>query len=164
LPRPRTLSGRWRTHAARLYINRRRLGLSLACGTVAAVATAALLTGRLNIIDASTGPAPPSSATSFDAADADSQPGRPAGPTIPSGSRLLALDRDSLRLPVTVDDELEILGLVPDVTAMRSEVVSDRARVVAATEDVVLVLLTRDEAHRAAEIEAIGQLVVLGLD
>ena len=162
-PRPRTVTGRWRSRAVGLYVNRRRLGLSLAAGIVAAAATAVVLTGRVSSIATPAESAPTTSTPPADVASGRSQADRLDGPkVIPADMRLLALDRDSLRLPVAIDDELEILGLIPEVEAMRSEVVTEQARVLASTDDAVLVLVSRDEAHRAAEIEAVGRLVVLG--
>ena len=163
-PRPLTVRGRWRNRAVGLYVNRRRLGLSLFAGVVAAAATAMALTGRLSssvVTPAESAPTMPTPTT--DVAGGRSQADGPDDRmVIPADMRLLALDRDTLRLPVAIDDELEILGLIPDVEAMRSEVVTDRARVLGSTDHVVLVLISRDEAHRAAEIEAVGRLVVLG--
>lgn len=82
--------------------------------------------------------------------------------TVEADKRILAIPVDIIGLPVAVDDRIELVGLEPTLAAVEAEVVAADARVIGLTDDSVLVVVTAEEAYRAAEFEAVGSLSVLG--
>lgn len=94
------------------------------------------------------------------------EPGSPETPTdrpaLGDDQRIVALDRSTIALPVTVGTVVEVIGLRPVGPDVRAEVIAARADVVGVTDEAVLVAVDADAAHQAAEVAAVGRVTILG--
>lgn len=163
LVRPTSASHRLRGRFDRLRLVWRRVAIAAGAGLTAAGLTMAWLTaGPPNgdrdrqtqgaSDDAATGDLP-----------ADRAPAQDQAP-LADTERILALDRSTIALPVSVGSVVEVIGLRPTVADVRAEVIAARAGVVGVTDQAILVAVDADAAHRAAEIAAVGQVTILGRD
>lgn len=166
LTRPTSAARRLRGRFDRLRLAWRRVAIATGTGLLAAGVTVAWLSVR------STPPLPTdrSIAPADDAlVELESDTGQP--PRAPSGRaeleenlRILALDRATIALPVSVGSVVEVLGLRPTVADVQAVVITARADVVGVTDEAILVAVDADAAYTAAEIAAIGRVTILGRD
>jgi predicted RNA-binding protein len=158
-----------------MLVNRRRLLQSLAAGLVAAGVTFAGsvalaspdgLLRRRPAADEVGGRGDPSSARDVVGESNNLEPTTSSlmalGDLDSEDARILAVDPDRVRLPLAVGDTVELIGLVPTIDMVRTEVVAANATVVGVDERAILLLIPAGEAHRASEIAAVGGLEVLG--
>ncbi len=80
-----------------------------------------------------------------------------------SDGRIVAVDRSAVGVPAQVGDRVELLGLKPTVDAVESVVIANDAVVVGGDDRTLLLMLDREDAYYAIELQAVGSLVVLGL-
>lgn len=165
LTRPTTTRRRWSGRIARLRIRWRRLTASVAVGLAAAALTILALSSLTD--DSIVEQLEPVTEVSTTDADATGPAGKQddevGGRTLEADQRIVALDRSAVALPVSLGAEVEVVGLRPTVTDMETEVISPRAEVIGVTDDVILLVMHVDAAHRAGEIDAIGSLTLFGL-
>ncbi len=76
--------------------------------------------------------------------------------------RTLALDGQTVLLPVEVGHQVEVVALLPTVESVEASVVAESATVVAVDDSVVVIRLTAEEARRAIEAVGVGSLTLLG--
>lgn len=166
LTRPSSRARRLRGRVDRLRTAWRRGAVAAGAGLLAAGATVAVLSQPPA--------APPQAHRSESATDEGaSGPAPDVDPPLPTSPgraaldedlRILALDRSTIALPVSVGSVVEVIGLRPTVTDVHAEVIAGRAEVVGVTDQAILVAVDAEAAHTAAEIAAVGRVTILGRD
>ncbi|MDH3301389.1 MAG: hypothetical protein OES24_12865 [Acidimicrobiia bacterium] len=166
LTRPMSAARRLRGRLDRLRLAWRRVAIATGTGLLAAGVTVAWLSAR------STPPFPAHRSTEpaddplFEPESATGQPPKASSgrAELDENLRILALDRSTIALPVSVGSVVEVLGLRPTVADVQAEVITARADVVGMTDEAILVAVDADAAYTAAEIAAVGRVTILGRD
>ncbi len=158
LTRPTSTANRLRGRLGRLRLAWRRVAIATGAGLLAAGLTTAWLEAASHTSERR---APPRAAADDSLTAADTVGSGPP-PVLADDQRVLALDRSTIALPVTVGNVVEVIGLRPSVADVQVEVVAARAEVVGVTEQAILLAVDAEAAYEAAEIAAVGRVTILG--
>lgn len=159
LTRPTSTANRLRGRLGRLRLAWRRVAIATGAGLLAAGLTTTWLEAAPRTSQRS---APPRAATDSPTAAGADTVGSGPPPVLADDQRILALDRSTIALPVTVGDVVELIGLRPSVADVQADVVAARVEVVGLTEQAILLAVDADAAYEAAEIAAVGRVTILG--
>ncbi len=161
LVRPTSTTARLRGRLARLRLGWRRLAVAAGAGLSAAILTVVWLSSAPaepdEVSTSNTGDTPPE-----EPATAEPDPSAQHENRIGADQRIVALERSTVEVPVTIGSVVEVIGLRPTVTDVQAEVIAPRAQVVGLTDDAVMVVLDVEAAHLAVELASEGRVAILG--